>query len=68
MIFQFQQKNIKNSKPHPEIYLRAMIELNSSPKNTLILEDSPYFGRAAAKDSGANLMPIKNLKDVNYKI
>ena len=29
-----------------------MIELNSSPKNTLILED--LFGRAAAKDSGVN--------------
>ena len=59
-------KNLNNSKPHPEIYLRSMIELNSSPKNTLILEDS-HFGRAAAKDSGANLMPIKNMKDVNYK-
>ena len=64
--FSISTKNIKNSKPHPEIYLKAMIELNSSPKNTLILEDS-HFGRAAAKDSGANLMPIKNLKDVNYK-
>ena len=33
-------KNIKNSKPHPEIYLRCMVNLSSKPKNTLILEDS----------------------------
>jgi len=64
--FSISTKNIDNSKPHPEIYLRAMIELKSNPKNTLILEDS-HFGRAAAKDSGANLMPIKNMNDVNYK-
>ena len=46
--FSISTKNIKNSKPHPEIYLKAMIELNSSPKNTLILEDS-LFGRAAQR-------------------
>lgn len=59
-------KKLKNPKPHPEIYLRSILNLNSNPKNTLILEDS-HFGRIAAKDSGAVLMPIKNLNDVNYK-
>jgi HAD superfamily hydrolase (TIGR01509 family) len=33
-------KSIENPKPHPEIYLRCIINLNSKPKNTLILEDS----------------------------
>ena len=59
-------KNLKNPKPHPEIYIRSFLNLNCNPKNTLIIEDS-HFGRIAAKDSGAILMPIKNLKEVNIK-
>jgi HAD superfamily hydrolase (TIGR01509 family) len=59
-------KTLKNPKPHPEIYIRSFLNLNSNPKNTLIIEDS-HFGRIAAKDSGANLMQIKNLKEVNIK-
>jgi HAD superfamily hydrolase (TIGR01509 family) len=59
-------KSIKNVKPHPEIYLRSILNLNSNPKNTLIIEDS-HFGRSAAKDSGSNLMPVKNNKEVTYK-
>ena len=59
-------KNLKNPKPHPEIYIRSFLKLNCNPKNTLIIEDS-HFGRIAAKDSGAILMPIKNLKEVNIK-
>jgi len=59
-------KNVINTKPHPEIYLRSILKLNSNPKNTLIIEDS-HFGRLAAKDSGAHLMPIKNLNEVTYK-
>jgi HAD superfamily hydrolase (TIGR01509 family) len=59
-------KNIKNVKPHPEIYLRSILNLNSNPKNTLIIEDS-HFGRIAAKDSGSNLMPVKSTKEVTYK-
>ena len=59
-------ENIKNPKPHPEIYLRCIINLNSKPKNTLVLEDS-HNGRISAKEAGARLMPIKNLTDVTYK-
>ena len=59
-------KSIINPKPHPEIYLRCIINLSTKPSNTLILEDS-HNGRVAAKDAGAKLMPIKNLEDVNYK-
>ena len=62
----FSNEDVKNTKPHPEIYLRSILKLEISPKETLILEDSSN-GRRAAKDSGAYLMPIKNLKDVNFK-
>jgi len=64
--FSISTEKLKNSKPHPEIYLRSIVNLNSKPKNTLILEDS-YNGRIAAKESGARLMPIKSLADVTYK-
>ena len=50
-------KNLKNPKPHPEIYLRCLLELNSIPRQTLILEDS-HYGRMAAKDSGCKLLPV----------
>jgi HAD superfamily hydrolase (TIGR01509 family) len=59
-------KQIKSSKPSPEIYLRSMINLGSNPRNTLILEDS-HVGRSAAKDSGAKLMPVKNIDEVSYE-
>ena len=59
-------KNINNPKPHPEMYLRCMVNLNSKPSSTLILEDS-HKGRIAAKEAGAKLMPIKSLDDVTYQ-
>lgn len=40
------------SKPHPDGYNFAMVELGTTPTNTFILEDS-NFGIAAAKASGA---------------
>ena len=64
--FSLSTESIKNPKPHPEIYLRCIINLNSKPKNTLVLEDS-HNGRISAKEAGARLMPIKNLSDVTYR-
>ena len=55
--------NVKNPKPHPEIYLKCLINLSLKPKETLIIEDS-HYGRIAAQDSGCNLMPVKSLNDV----
>ena len=48
------------------MYLKSIVNLNSKPSTTLILEDS-HNGRIAAKEAGARLMPIKSLEDVNYK-
>ena len=55
---------MSNSKPHPEIYLRSLIELNLKPKETLVIEDS-YFGRRSAQESGCHLYPVKSIKEVN---
>lgn len=64
--YKISNEEVKNSKPHPEIYLRCMVEMHSKPSETLIIEDS-YIGRKSALESGGILFPIKNLSDVNYK-
>lgn len=59
-------EQVKNPKPNPEIYFKIFIEFGIFPFQALILEDSSY-GRQAALSSGGNLLPIKNLKEVNLK-
>ena len=64
--FTISNENLKNPKPNPEIYLKVFIKFGFYPKNVLIIEDS-FVGREAAISSGANLLAIKHLKEVNYK-
>jgi HAD superfamily hydrolase (TIGR01509 family) len=49
--------DVKKGKPSPEIYIKAMEALNSSPSETLIFEDSEV-GIEAAKASGAKYLKI----------
>lgn len=56
-------EDVKNSKPHPEMYWRVMSELNEVPENTLIVEDSPY-GLLAAERSKASILRVKNSNQV----
>lgn len=58
-------EDVNNSKPHPEIYWKAMTKLNVLPEETLILEDSPY-GLLAANRSNASVMRIVSPKELNY--
>ena len=51
--------DVKEGKPSPEIYLKAMDALKSAPENTLVFEDSEV-GIQAAKASGAHYMIISN--------
>ena len=62
--FAISNKDLNQSKPNPEIYFRVFIKFGIYPNESLILEDSSY-GRQAALSSGGNLMPIKNIEDVN---
>lgn len=48
----------KDQKPHPAPYLLAMDRLNSSPNETVIIEDSVH-GLQSAKDSGAVVIGIR---------
>lgn len=58
-------EDVKNSKPHPEMYWKAMSEMSTLPEETLILEDSPH-GLRAAYNSNANILRVRNPKEVTY--
>lgn len=57
-------EDVTKSKPDPEMYLTAMKKLGVAPEETLILEDNEH-GIRAARESGAHLMVINTVSDVN---
>jgi HAD superfamily hydrolase (TIGR01509 family) len=56
-------EDVNNSKPHPEIYWKAISYFGFLPEETLIIEDSP-FGLLAANRSNSNVMRVTSPKDV----
>jgi len=58
-------EDVKNSKPHPEMYWKAMSMMGCLPEETLIVEDSPY-GLLAAARSKAHVMRVGSPKEVTY--
>lgn len=58
-------EDVINSKPHPEIYWKAMYSLGCLPEETLIIEDSPY-GLLAANRSNSHIMRVKSPVDLTY--
>lgn len=56
-------EDVKNAKPHPEIYWKAMSMMDVLPEQTLIVEDSPT-GLLAANRSGANMLRVDNPNDL----
>ena len=59
----YSNEDVKRPKPHFEMYFKIMLELNSKPDETLILEDS-HIGRQAVLESGCHLLPIIDTQDV----
>ena len=59
----FSNEDVKNTKPHPEIYMTSMLKSQVSPKETLVVEDS-HVGRKSALESGAFLHAVRNKDDV----
>ena len=57
-------EDVSQGKPSPEMYEKAMNFFELSPKECLVLEDNPN-GIEAAKKSGAHLMVINEVSDVN---
>jgi len=56
-------EDVKNAKPHPEIYWKAMSMMDVLPEQTLIVEDSPT-GLLAANRSRANILRVDNPNDL----
>lgn len=57
-------EDVSLNKPHPEIFWLCMSKAETIPENTVIIEDS-HFGRLAAKNSHAHLLPVDSRKDLN---
>ncbi|MDP3735453.1 MAG: HAD-IA family hydrolase [bacterium] len=64
--FYLSNQDVANAKPHPEIYLAAMIKAGVRPRECLVVEDS-HYGRQAAVDAGAYLCPVRDVADVTYE-
>jgi HAD superfamily hydrolase (TIGR01509 family) len=58
-------EDVENSKPHPEMYWKAISMMKCLPEETLIIEDSPY-GLLAANRSKAHIMRVESSKNVTY--
>jgi len=58
-------EDVKNSKPHPEIYWKAMSMMGVLPEETLVVEDSPY-GLLAAGRSKSHIMRVATPKEITY--
>ena len=58
-------EDVQNSKPHPEMYWRAISKMGCLPEETLIVEDSPY-GLLAASRSKSHILRVKNPSEVTY--
>jgi len=58
-------EDVQNSKPHPEMYWRAISKMGCLPEETLIVEDSPY-GLLAASRAKAHVLRVKNPQEVTY--
>ena len=63
----FSNEDVKSSKPHPEIFWKAMINFGHFPYETLIVEDSPA-GLIAANLSGANILRVDSPKNIKIEL
>jgi HAD superfamily hydrolase (TIGR01509 family) len=58
-------EDVKNSKPHPEMYWKAISMMSCLPEETLIIEDSPY-GLLAASRSKSHILRVKDPKETTF--
>lgn len=64
--FYISNEDVKESKPNPEMYNKAILNFGFNPKECLIIEDNENGIKAAIK-SGANVMIVKEINEVNYE-
>lgn len=64
--FYLSNQDVVHSKPSPEIYNTAIQRLGLMPEECLVVEDNEN-GIKAAKQSGAHVMVVSDVEDVNYQ-
>jgi HAD superfamily hydrolase (TIGR01509 family) len=64
--FILSNEDVKNPKPHPEMYWKTISMMSVLPEETLIIEDSPY-GLLAASRSKSHILRVKNPGEVNVE-
>lgn len=64
--FFLSNQDVKNGKPDPEMYIKAISKLGLKPQECMIVEDNEK-GIRAARASGAHVMEIDIVEDVNYQ-
>ncbi len=66
MDFLMSNQDVQHSKPHPEIYSKSIERMGLLPHECLILEDNQN-GIKAARASGAHVMIVGSVEDVNLE-
>ena len=59
-------EDVKKAKPDPEMYLTAISRFGLKPEECIVVEDNPN-GIAAGKASGASVLEVATVYDVNYE-
>lgn len=62
--FMLSNQDVKKAKPDPEIYTTAIQRLGLTPQECVVVEDNQN-GIRAAQASGAHVMVVKSVTDVN---
>lgn len=63
--FYISNQDVKSGKPDPEMYITAIQKMGLKPCECMIIEDNEN-GIKAARASGAHVMIVDNVTDVNY--
>ena len=63
--FYLSNEDVKKAKPDPEIYEAAIARLGLTPSECIVVEDN-FNGIKSAKASGAHVMEVGRVEDVNF--
>lgn len=58
-------EDVTKAKPDPEMYIKAIRRFGLKPEECIVIEDNPN-GIAAGRASGAYVLPVVTVYDVNY--
>ncbi|MDD2367943.1 MAG: HAD family phosphatase [Sulfuricurvum sp.] len=64
--FYISNQDVTHGKPDPEMYNKAISKMGLAPEECMIVEDNEN-GIKAARASGAHVMEVETVEDVNYE-